>query len=571
MEQLSSQQTIITLSVFGLTFLTLFPSSVLAQNPPQIDRSLPRQNPPLPPETPSSPPKPELQFPQDTNGNSCQISKPSNSYRDRFLVKDIQVIGNTVLNSEIDRLIRESNLKYRTATFEDLVCLRSRINALYLENGYVTSGAFLTNNQDLSQGIIQIQVIEGELEAIQISGLNRLAQSYVRNRLRLAATTPLNREKLETALQLLVLNPLVKTLSAELTAGKQPGSNVLLIDIQEADALKASVAVDNYRAPSIGEIQGSVSIAHNNLLGFGDRANAQYGLTEGLNIYNAGYTLPINSRDGTLSFSYDNSNSDIIEERFRKLDIESETETFSLNLRQPLVRTPNKEFSVTFGADLRRRRTFLQGEPFSFSPGVENGKSNVTVLRFSQDWVDRNATRVIAARSQFNIGIDAFNATINNTEPDGKFFAWQGQFQWVQQVSDRNLIVVRIGGQYSPDALLSLEQFSLGGESTIRGYQENQLITDSGILASLEFRIPLTANPNTLQLTPFIDVGTGWNNQEPDPDPKTVASVGLELDWSIAPRLNLSVDYGIPLIAVDEEGDSLQENGLHFSLRYQAF
>ncbi len=582
MEQILSQHPLVAIYSFSLAYLAFFPLTAWGQNSPSeietlpdVDRSIPRQRESLPDRSPGNPDKPELRTPGSSNLNRCQLSIEPNqtysNYKDRFFIRDIQITGNTVLQAEIKELIQESKLKYRTATFEDLVCLRSRVTDLYLQNGYVTSGAFLVNNQDLSQGIVQIQVVEGELEDIQISGLEHLTDSYVRSRLNLATTTPLNQEKLETGLQLLILNPIIATVSAELTAGKRPGSNILLLEIEEADAFSTTLEINNYRPPSIGEIQGRVNITHNNLFGFGDRFRTEYNFTEGLDLYNFGYSLPINSYDGTIGVSYDRSDSTIIEEEFEDLDIESETETFSFNLRQPLLRSPNEEFTVSMGLDLRRRSTFLGGELFAFPLSGENGESNVSVLRFAQDYVNRNATSVIAARSQFNFGIDAFDATISSTEPDGKFFAWQGQFQWVQQLSSRNLFVARMGGQFTSDPLLSLEQFSLGGVNTVRGYQENQLITDSGFLGSIELRIPITANPNTLQLIPFFDFGTGWNTEEPDPDPATLASFGLGLNLSVASQLNLNLNYGIPLISVDDEGDSIQENGIHFSLSYQPF
>jgi hemolysin activation/secretion protein len=581
MEQIFSQHRLIVISSFSLAYLTLFPLSAWGQKSakieslPDLDRIIPRQPESLPNQSPKTPQKPKLRTPQSSDLDRCQIStelnQPYSNYNERFLVKDIQVTGSTVLQPEISELVQNSKLKYRTATFADLICLRSRIAALYLQNGYVTSGAFLVNNQDLSHGIVEIQVVEGQLEDIQITGLSHLSENYVRSRLKRGATTPLNQKSLETALQLLILNPIIATVNAELTAGKRAGSNVLLLDIREADAFNTTLALDNYRAPSIGEIQGSVNLTHNNLLGFGDRLSGQYDFTQGLDLYNFSYTIPWNSYDGTLGFSYDNGDSEIIEEQFRDFDIQSETETISFNLSQPLQRSPNQEFTFSFGLDLSRRRTFLQGEPFAFPLGGQDGQSNTTVLKFAQDWVNRNTKSVLAARSQFNIGIDAFDATINNTEPDGRFFAWQGQFQWVQQLSARNLMVARIGGQFTPNQLLSLEQFSLGGVNTVRGYQENQLITDSGILGSIEFRIPLTKDPNTLQLTPFFDFGTGWNNEEPESDPATLASLGLGLNCSIASQLNLNLDYGIPLIAVDNEGNSIQENGVHFSLSYQPF
>jgi hemolysin activation/secretion protein len=133
------------------------------------------------------------------------------------------------------------------------------------------------------------------------------------------------------------------------------------------------------------------------------------------------------------------------------------------------------------------------------------------------------------------------------------------------------LLITRVGGQFTADSLLSLEKFSLGGVNTVRGYQENQLVTDSGVLGTVELRIPVTENPNTLQLNPFIEFGTGWNNDEPDPEESTIASVGLGVRWAVTEGLVLNVDYGVPLIDVDNDGDSLQENGFHVSLRYQPF
>jgi hemolysin activation/secretion protein len=240
--------------------------------------------------------------------------------------------------------------------------------------------------------------------------------------------------------------------------------------------------------------------------------------------------------------------------------------------RQPIARTPTREFALSLGLDLRRSQTYILDDiPFSFTEGPEDGESKVTVIRFSQDWVNRGTRRVLAARSQFSLGIDAFDATINNTGTDGQFFSWLGQFQWVQQLSPRNLLVARIDAQLTPDSLLSLERFSMGGVDTVRGYQQNQLIADNGILGSVEVRVPLTSDPRVLQLAPFFEIGTAWNNRDTDSDPATIASLGLGLRSLITPDLSLRLDYGIPLISVGERGNSLQENGLYFSIRYQPF
>ncbi len=536
--------------------------------PERVEETIPKPIETPLPNTPTPTKPPNLQLPSiDTPGTP---TTPSNEL---INVKKIQVLGNTVLKDEINRLIKKYEncvLQTCSVSFEDLVQLRSTITKLYVDNGYITSGAFILNNQFLETGIIEIQVVEGELEKIEINGANRL-QNYVRSRLRLATKPPLNRKRLEEALQLLELDPLLQQVNAQLIPSNTAGKNILQLQLQEAPAFRAGVVIDNNQSPAIGSLQGIAFATYNNLLGFGDQFSAQYGLTEGLDIYSLGYRIPVNALDGTFNIRYSKNDSQIVEKQFADLDIRSNSETLSFDLRQPLVKKPNTEFALSLALDLRRSQTFLLDDvPFSFSEGPEEGRSRVTVIRFSQDWLQRNATQVLAARSQFSFGIDAFDATINDTGTDGRFFAWLGQFQWVQQLSSKTLMLAKINAQLTPDALLPLELISLGGVDTVRGYRQNELVADNGIVGSVELRFPLTSD-NLLQIRPFFDIGTVWNNSEKNPNPQTIAGLGLGLSWQASRDLFLELDYGIPLISVDSEGNSLQENGFYFSLRYQPF
>ena len=117
--------------------------------------------------------------------------------------------------------------------------------------------------------------------------------------------------------------------------------------------------------------------------------------------------------------------------------------------------------------------------------------------------------------------------------PDSRFFSWQGQVQWTQLLAQDTLLLFRSSLQLADQGLLSSEQFSLGGFSTVRGYRQDQVLTDNGFLASAEARIPvlrLSAWDALVQVTPFVDFGTGWNSGDrSDPDESTLASVGLGL------------------------------------------
>lgn len=563
---------------------------------------------PLPAAPPAAPPDPGLQLPP------TEPPAPDPNLSSEFQVDRIEVVGNTVLHDEITKLVQE--YENRQVTLEDLFELRSNITQLYIENGYITSGAFLPNNQDLNDRVVEIQIVEGEIEAIDLCMLSptagraedstadaadataeangfdnpeaasppteavenlcgsaHLRESYVRSRLARATKTPVNRNQLEEALQLLQLDPLIQQVNAELTAGSAPGFNLLQVQVREAPAFRLSVGADNYQSPSIGSEQGNIVIGHDNVLGFGDQISARYGITDGLDSYGVSYAFPVNALDGTIEARYSRDESTIVLSEFEELDIRSESDTISLGFRQPLLRTPEDELALGLTLDLRESQTFILGdEPFSFSEGPEDGESRVTALRFFQDWVDRSPTRVLAARSQFSVGIDALNATVNDSGTDGRFFAWLGQFQYVQQLNPRGwLFIARVDAQLTPDSLLPIEQFAIGGAGTVRGYRQNQVVADNGVLGGLELRIPLTRNPQRLQLTPFVEAGHGWNNRLADPDLDTIASLGLGVRWLVTPDLAVRVDYGVPLIEVADRGDSLQEDGFSFSVSYQPF
>jgi hemolysin activation/secretion protein len=102
-------------------------------------------------------------------------------------------------------------------------------------------------------------------------------------------------------------------------------------------------------------------------------------------------------------------------------------------------------------------------------------------LRFFQEWIQSKSRKVIATRSQFSFGTNAFNATINKSSPDSRFFTWRVQGQWVRLLSP-NTLLVRGDVQFADRALIPREQFGLGGLGSVRGYRQDFLLTDNGAL-----------------------------------------------------------------------------------------
>ncbi|MEH2231826.1 MAG: ShlB/FhaC/HecB family hemolysin secretion/activation protein [Nostoc sp.] len=532
------------------------------------------------PETPL--PSDVLPKPPDENQLLPSLKLPNqpileqNDPNTKFRVDRIEVVGSTVFKAE--QLAAVTNpFVGRELTFAELLQVKDAITKLYTDNGYVTTGALITP-QTIEAGTIKIQVIEGSLQEIKIVGNRRLHTQYIRDRIKLGAGKPLNVPRLIEKLQLLRLNPRIQNLSAELQTGVQPGTSVLQVEVKEAETFKLTASLDNGRSPSVGSFRRGVDLQEANLLGLGDTLSVGYANTDGSNTINVNYALPINAHDGTVSFGFSQGWNHVIEKPFSVLDIQSNTRSYELSYRQPLVQKPTQELAVGLSFSRQESQTELGIDnigPFRLSPGADaNGKTNISALRFFQEYTQRSNQYVFAARSQLSFGVDWFDANVSENEPDSRFFAWRGQAQWVRQLAPDTLFLARGDFQLAADSLVPLEQFGLGGQLSVRGYRQDALLTDNGLLFSAEFRVPIVRAAKiggVLQLTPFIDVGKGWNTKGENPSPSTLVSTGLGLLWKQGDDLLVRLDWGIPLISVEGDKRSLQENGLYFSVRYSPF
>lgn len=491
---------------------------------------------------------------------SHQVSQTADA---QLTLKEIVIIGSTAFSAEeLNRLT--APWRGKTGSLQDLQAdiqkIVQAINDLYLSRGYIASGAFFPP-QDISQGTIRIQVVEGKLEKLEITGLQRLKTSYVSDRLLLANQPPLNLHRLQEALQLLQLDPLFQSVKAELKAGTAPELRILAVEIREAPALTVAVGYDNYQSPSIGIEQGTASLEQINLLGFGDRFWFEYNLTEGLDKYYLDYSFPVNPHNGSIRLHYEAGNSTVTQEPFSELDLSGEYQKASLTWREPIVQNLQTDLSWFVSFDWQQSQTFLLGQPFSFMPGISDGLSTISAVRLGTEWVSRSPERVFALRSQFSLGLDLFNATRNDSGRDGSFFSWQAQFQYLEKLTDNILFSTQLSGQFSPDSLLSLEQFQIGGIYSVRGYDYNFLQGDSGLAGTIELRLTLFDNESygRMEVYPFFDFGAVWDNQS-NLSSDLFTSTGFGLLWQRDP-IRLRLDYAFPLT------ETQQEQNLYFSIQ----
>ena len=489
-------------------------------------------------------------------------------------IKRFNFQGNTVFS---DQKLAEITKDFvgRPITFTELLQARSAVTDLYIKQGYITSGAFIPA-QPLTNGIVTIAILEGKVTEINIKGKGRLNPNYIKSRLELVTQKPFNQNHLLQALQLLQLDPVVKTISAELATGTQPGESILNIEFQTAKTFDLNLFTNNNRSPAVGSWQRGIEVKEGNLLGQGDRLELSFSNTQGSSIGDVLYTFPLTSRNATLGFYFNSTNSQIIEPPFNDLDIRANSRTYELRFRQPIIRTPTEELALGLTFGRQESDTSILGVGFPLSRGAEeDGKTRLSVLRLFQEYTNQGPKQVLAVRSQLSFGVGLFDATLSSNQPDSKYFSWRGQAQWVRLLAPDTIFLLRSDVQLTNQELLALEQMGLGGLESVRGYRQDVLLRDNVIFASAELRYPILRTKNgegVLQLTPFMDFGQAWNapGESALPD-RTLLSIGLGLRWQYSDRITAQIDWGIPLIKLESRDRSLQEQGIYFLFNWKPF
>lgn len=490
----------------------------------------------------------------------------------KIYVQTIRLQGNTVFtDAELGELT--APYEHRFITAGELETLRRALTLHYVDHGYINSGVQIPD-QKVVNGVITLSIVEGRLSEIRPRGLHGLRPSYIDKRIYRGVERPLNIDDLSGTLQLLQQNPRIKRLNAALVPGTAAGEAILDVLVNEAAPFDLWLGADNARPPAVGGEQAFVRGLHRNFTGWGDTLAFEVGVTDGLQAYDFSYAVPVTAADTELMFRLIRNDSVVVEDPFDTLNIHSDERSYIVNLLHPAYRTLNRTLLLGAGIERRKSKTSLLDQPFSFSPGAENGVTQLWVLRASQEWRDQSRVSVLAARSTFSLGMDIFDATVNGEDGDGEFFSWLGQLQMAHRLGRQSQVIVRAALQLANDALPSLEQFSVGGLYTVRGYRENQQVSDQGLNASLEFRVPFWTSDDgrsKLQIAPFYDYGAVWNRHRPTPGPQYFSGVGAGVLLNYKRKLDAALYYAHAFQDFDNPSDDLQDDGIHFSVTLKLF
>ena len=463
-------------------------------------------------------------------------------------IENIDFQGNTIFdNEELKKIIL--SVKGQEITLEELLQVRAKITQYYVDQGYINSAAFIPP-QELSNGQITIQIIEGTIEKIEVDSQGVLNSRYVLSRLP-KENTILNKNSLLRTLEKLQNDLLIENVSAELSQ-IELGKAKLALNVNAQPRFTSQLILANSFSPSIGRYGGQADFQFQ-VFGYGDLLNFTWAKTKGSDRYLGAYSFLINQYDTSLTFSYTKAISRLVEESLSALDIEGDFNSYQIALRHPIVLSRSQKLNLGVEFSLIRSESFILDDfSFSFVDGLEDGKSRISELSLVQEYIKRSTNSIFQLKSAFNLGLRIFDSTITEQGRDGLYWNWQAKGELSQKLANNIFLISGFGVQLSPDQLLPIKQFSLGGINSVRGYRQNLLVGDNGLVLSSELQFSVMQSESSeLKIISFLEGGKVGNNKQDD-DAENLLAIGLGLQYSLRDSLNIRIDYGIPLIDINE-------------------
>ena len=514
------------------------------------------------------------------HGMANAAPQPPDSVSTGIAVRKFVFSGNTVFATP-QLLAMTAPFVGHTLADADLQDLLQRLTDVYLQAGFSTSRAILPD-QEAHTGILRIDIVEGFLEQIVVSGTHAVDPAYIAARLQTGLTTPLNLAVLNANLRLLMQERGIANISAELAPGNKRGGAVLKVAVEEAARYSGGLRVANDRAPAVGSIRGVIEATAYNLFGRADQVDLAIGIASGLHDLDFRVNLPWSAHGPEFSLRYFRAASQLVEEQFDVLGAETHSSALDLGVSQTLWHDPHRRLNLSVNLVGKQSESSLLGEPFSFSPGVENGKAAVRLVRLTLLWQQQYARDSLSARLAWSAGLGVLGATEHDDGlPDSRFHSAYLQLQWLHTLGPRaGALYARGEAQLSSDSLLPLEKFSLGGSNSVRGYRRSRFVRDEGWAASLEYRLPLVrlavpgvsrrASDGQLSAVLFVDAGRAWNHDRDRFNQfdasTTLLAAGPGLRWDIGADTHAEIMWGGVRRHVADTGRDLQDLGLHFML-----
>jgi hemolysin activation/secretion protein len=370
------------------------------------------------------------------------------------------------------------------------------VTHLYIDRGYVTSRAYVPQQDIRKTRILRLLVVEGTLSDIYLNGKKAAGNASLASAFPGLIGRVVNIRDIEQGLD--QMNRLqANDAKSAMLPGPKDGTSILNIENRPGRPWHVSLGNNNMGQESTGLSRSSASLGYDDLLGINDQWNFSYehsgpdypwendGNGYG-NSYSGSVSVPYGYSTVSLNGSWYQYES-AVEGNFSTLETSGNSGQAGIGIDRVVMRDKDSITTVRSSLTYKQTNNFLLGNLIEVgSRRYTVGEIGISHSRrmFGGIWVfDASYDRGLGLFDAVKAGepgagdadprFSKFNATITVTQP---FQAIGRQFELTSLVS----------GQYSPDNLLGAEQMSLGSYSNVRGTRESVLFGNNGVFSHNE-------------------------------------------------------------------------------------
>ncbi len=435
--------------------------------------------------------------------------------------------------------------------------------------------------QEVTDGVVTLLIAEGRVGRVFAEGQRWFPEQRLVRSVRSHQGDELIASRLVGDMNWLNRNPFRQS-ELLFRKGEAYGETDLIIRTKDRLPFRPYIAYDNSGTINSGEDRFSFGFNWGDAFGLDQVLSYQFTMGQDTNLLNAHaatWSIPLPSRHMlTLFGSYATSVNDIQSILF----VEQEDLQIGLRYIMPLPSTGRLKHEVFLGADLKQsintisfqripvfdNETWIAQGVFGYEANLVDGwgNSSFTVTGFYSpgDLLDNNADEDFERSRAFG---------------ESSYVYGRAVLRRTQRLPWNFHLFAYVSGQISSTNLLRSEQFSIGGATTIRGYDEGVGNGDNGWLASAELRGPALQPlkifgqeglKDELRLHLFADIGSvsSVNRLPLEPSTLDLASIGVGLRYRINTHLSLRVDYGWQVGDAVPFGEERSRGHVSVSLSY---
>ncbi|WP_228022287.1 MULTISPECIES: ShlB/FhaC/HecB family hemolysin secretion/activation protein [unclassified Pseudomonas] len=489
-------------------------------------------------------------------------------------VNEYFVRGNTVLDA---RAIEEAVYPFLgpQKALSDIEGARDALQKVYQARGYQSVYVELPE-QKVEDGIVYLQVSETKVGRVRVVGAKHYSPVEIRDQVPALKEGQVP-DFATVQSQLAGLNrgtgrqvmPLVRE-------GQRPGTMDVDLQVEDQNPWRASLGLNNDYSADTEKLRSVASVGYDNLWQLGHSVSLTFFTapqdTENAKVWSGSYTAPLTDR-WSLQFSGYQSDSNIA--TIGGSNVLGKGHSYGLSAIYTLPASGNWANLFSLGVDFKdfkeevRLGNSRDEIPLKYAP-LTFGYNGYRYSEKSQLGLGLNL--VIGTRRSFGYGSEAHEFQFKRDEASASFSVLKGDLNFTYTFDNDWQSASKSAFQLASGPLVSNEQYSAGGATSVRGYLAAERTGDEGYLFSQELRTPSLAKflGSYVQEWRFYAFAEGarLSLHEPLPeqdDEYSLASVGLGTRASLSKWLSGSLDWGYPL----KDGPNTQKHDprVHFSVQ----